>query len=354
MNAKEIKFLDLFDGKVQYLVPRWQRRYRWGEPEIRRLLDDMLAIADAEDQARPHYGGIVITVREGTGAMKVHRVVDGQQRLTTVSMLLARIEEILDSDGKCGELTAEVIRLDLLTNPNRQEKELRKLRLQDGDEEEYRRIIERDDPGSGNGAVAKAWRYLRRNVSSANVESLINGLHRLHVITVGLEDRDDAQQIFESLNATGRPLTEGEKVKNWLLMGLPEETQNALNDEHWLNIEKALDARRHANRIDMFPARHDSVAHRQTGSYCGYLRRVPQVGNSGGTRQRQRASRTMQRARAPRPSLREAYRNHGPTLGQEDRGLAPAPEGDGHRRSPTLHSSPALGSESRRWREFNR
>ena len=154
-------------------------------------------------------------------------------------MLLARIEEILDSDGKCGELTAEVIRLDLLTNPKRHEKERRKLRLQDGDEEEYRRIIERDHSGADNGAVAKAWRYLRRNVSRANVESLINGLHRLYVITVGLEDRDDAQQIFESLNATGKPLTEGEKVKNWLLMGLSEEIQNTLNDEHWLDIEKA-------------------------------------------------------------------------------------------------------------------
>ncbi len=252
MNAKEIRFLDLFDGKVQYLVPRWQRHYRWGEPEIRRLLDDMLAIADAENQARPHYGGIVITVLESTGVMKKHRVVDGQQRLATVSMLLARVAEILDSDGKCGELTAEGIRLDLLTNLKRQEKERRKLRLQDGDEEEYRRIIERDHPGSGTGAVAKAWRYLKRNVSSANVESLINGLHRLHVITVGLEDRDDAQQIFESLNATGKPLTEGEKVKNWLLMGLSEEIQNALNDEHWLDIEKALDARRNANQIDMF------------------------------------------------------------------------------------------------------
>ena len=252
VNAKEIQFLKLFNGKVQYLVPMWQRRYRWGEPEIRRLLDDMLAIADAENQARPHYGGIVITVRERTGVMTMHRVVDGQQRLTTVSMLLARVAEILDSDGKCEDLTAEVIRLDLLTNPKRQEKERRKLRLQDGDEEEYRRIIERDHPGAGNGAVAKAWRYLRRNVSSANVEPLINGLHRLYVIAVGLEDRADPQQIFESLNATGKPLTEGEKVKNWLLMGLSEEIQNALNDEHWLNIEKALDARRHADRIDIF------------------------------------------------------------------------------------------------------
>ena len=252
VTVKDISFLKLFDGKVQYLVPRWQRRYRWGEPEIRCLLDDMLAIAEAENQARSHYGGIVITVREGNGVMKVHHVVDGQQRLATVSMLLARVAEILDSGGQYGELTTEVIRLDLLTNPNRQKEEQRKLRLQDGDEEEYRRIIELDHPESGDGAVAKAWRYLRRNVSSANVEAVINGLHRLHVITVGLEDRDDAQQIFESLNATGKPLTEGEKVKNWLLMGLSEENQNSLYDKHWLNIEKALDARQNADRIDTF------------------------------------------------------------------------------------------------------
>ncbi len=252
MKAKAIRFLDLFNQQVQYLVPRWQRRYRWGETEIRRLLDDMLAIADAENQARPHYSGTMITILERSGVVKVHRVVDGQQRLTTVSILLACIAETLGSDGKCGELTSQGIRLDLLTNPKRQEDRRRKLRLQDGDEEEYRRIIERDSPKSGDGAVARAWRIVRRNVDPGNVESLIKGLHRLRVITIGLEARDDAQQIFESLNATGKPLTEGEKVKNWLLMGLSEEVQNELHDEHWLDIESALDARRDAARIDVF------------------------------------------------------------------------------------------------------
>ena len=239
MKAREIRFLDLFDGKVQYLVPRWQRRYRWGETEIRRLLDDLLAIADAENQARPHYGGTMITVLESPGVVKVHRVVDGQQRLTTVSILLACIAETLGSDGKCGELTGKDIRLDLLTNPKKPEARRRKLRLQDGDEEEYRRIIERDYPESDPGPVGKAWRIVRRIVDSGNVKSLIEGLHRLRVITIGLEHRDDAQQIFESLNATGKPLTEGEKVKNWLLMGLSEEDQNELHDEHWLAVERA-------------------------------------------------------------------------------------------------------------------
>ena len=252
MKAREIRFLDLFDGKVQYLVPRWQRRYRWGETEIRRLLDDLLTIADAKNQARPHYGGTMITVLESPGVVKIHRVVDGQQRLTTVSLLLACIAETLGSDGKCGELTGKDIRLDLLTNPKRPEARQRKLRLQDGDEEEYRRIIERDYPESDSGAVAKAWRIVRQNVNPDKVGSLIEGLYRLRVITIGLEGRDDAQQIFESLNATGKPLTEGEKVKNWLLMGLSEEDQNELHDEHWLTVEKELGARHDADRIDVF------------------------------------------------------------------------------------------------------
>ena len=235
MKTKQIRFLDLLNGTVQYLVPRWQRRYRWRKKEILRLLDDLLAIADA-DSARPHYGGTMITVQESSGPLMVYRVVDGQQRLTTVSILLARIAEILGTDEKYGELTSQSIRLDLLTNPKRKGDKRRKLRLQDGDDEEYRRIIERDSPECGDGYVARAWHLVSQAVDSGNVESLIEGLNRLRVVTIGLEGRDDAQQIFESLNATGEPLTEGEKVKNWLLMGLSEEVQDDLHDEHWLAV----------------------------------------------------------------------------------------------------------------------
>ena len=251
MNAKQVPFFALLNHKVQYLVPRWQRRYCWGATEIHRLIDDMLTIAAAENQARPHYGGTMITVLERGGVLKVHRVVDGQQRLTTVSILLACIAETLDADGMDGDFTPERIR-DLLFNPKRQKDRPRKLRLQDGDEEEYRRIIEGDSPGSGDGDVAKAWHIVRKRVDSRNVQSLIEGLHRLRVVSIGLEDRDDAQQIFESLNATGQPLTEGEKVKNWLLMGLSEEVQDELHDKHWVAIEDALDARHHRERIDVF------------------------------------------------------------------------------------------------------
>jgi len=253
MKAKETPFFALFNQNVQYLVPRWQRRYVWGETEIDRLIEDMLAIAEAENQARPHYGGTLITVQESISpVMMVYRVVDGQQRLTTVSILLACIADTLAANGADGDLNPEEIRDDLLTNPEEPEDRRRKLRLQDGDEDEFRRIIEGDSPESGDGHVADAWRIVRKRVNSDNVQSLIKGLHRLRVITIVLDDRDDAQQIFQSLNATGKPLTEGEKVKNWLLMGLSEDIQTDLHREHWLAMESALGARHDAERIDVF------------------------------------------------------------------------------------------------------
>ena len=92
MQSNDIDFLDLLNGQVQYVVPRWQRRYRWGRPDIERLVQDLLAVAAADEESA-HYGGTLLTFLEPgpAGVVKTIRVVDGQQRLTTVSILLACI-----------------------------------------------------------------------------------------------------------------------------------------------------------------------------------------------------------------------------------------------------------------------
>ena len=251
MQAHHIGFLDLLDGQIQYVVPRWQRRYRWGQAHIERLVDDLLAVAAGGPDAT-HYGGTLLTFPEpgAAGVVKTIRVVDGQQRLTTVSILLACIAAELGPEGTCGEWTAQIIHDDRLTNPRKPPEKRRKLRLQDGDEEEYRRGLE-GSPG-GAGAVAQAWRIARRLVVRHDVQRLLKGLERLRVVSIGLVDKEDPQQIFESLNATGRPLTESEKVKNWLLMGLPDEEQQDLHDNHWLKIERTLGAQHTTEPTDTF------------------------------------------------------------------------------------------------------
>ena len=100
--------------------------------------------------------------------------------------------------------------------------------------------------------MAQAWRTIRRLVARNDVGALLRGLQRLRVVSIGLDANEDPQQIFESLNATGRPLTESEKVKNWLLMGLPDAEQLELHDEVWLAIETALGAEHATGPVDEF------------------------------------------------------------------------------------------------------
>ena len=251
MHAHHIEFLELLNGQVQYVVPRWQRRYRWGQADIERLVEDLLTVAVAGPDAA-HYGGTLLTFPEpgAAGVVKIFRVVDGQQRLTTVSILLACIAAELGTDGQCGDWTAQIIRDDRLTNPGKSPERHRKLRLQDGDDEEYRLGLE--DGPIGAGAVAQAWRIARRLVARNDAALLLRGLERLRVVSIGLHANEDPQQIFESLNATGRPLTESEKVKNWLLMGLPNGEQQDLHDNHWRRIVRALGAEHTTEATDIF------------------------------------------------------------------------------------------------------
>ena len=333
MFAHPIEFLELLNGQVQYVVPRWQRRYCWGQSDIERLVEDLLTVADAGSNAT-HYGGTLLTFPEpgAAGVVKTIRVVDGQQRLTTVSMLLGCIAAELGPQGQCGEWTAQIILDDRLTNPGKPPEKRRKLRLQNGDEEEYRLGLEGHPTGAG--AVAQAWRIARRLVARNNIARLLDGLERLQVVSIGLVDKEDPQQIFESLNATGRPLTESEKVKNWLLMGLPDEKQQDLHDNHWKQIERSLGSEHTTEPTDMFLR---DVLRWRTGKVQG----IDHVYES------LRRWAMRQEHAEDRPALcRELARlaglyglvtgTAGCASGCESRTGAAAPAGDGDRHSPSV------------------
>ena len=249
MEVTLINFLNLFDSNVQYSVPKWQRRYSWDKPTIRRLVKDLEAIARADDENARHFGGTLITYSESTppGTASIHHVVDGQQRLTTISILLACIAEELGPDGSAGQWNSESIRSVLLNNTL---KPPRKLDLQDVDDEEYMRVLEGN--AGGGGKVAVAGEILRTEVADIGPALLMEGLRRFKVISFTCKSSDDPQQIFESLNATGVPLTEGEKVKNWLLMGLDRETQDEVYRDHWRVLEEHLGAVKEPRSIDHF------------------------------------------------------------------------------------------------------
>ena len=254
MTVTEINFLDLLKvGSVQFRIPRWQRRFSWGSNEITRLIEDLLAVARS---GKHHYGGSLITFEEPKRPEELtlrtfFQVVDGQQRLTTISIILACIAEKLGPGGQIGSWSPELIRSQFLECHGGVTENYRKLRLQNGDEEVYRQGLEGSDI-TGNSAIAKAWRIIRKLVHRKSTEHLIAGLGLFQIISIKLKEGDNPQQIFQTLNATGKPLAESEKVKNWLLMGLPEKEQEKLHDTYWLKIVKHLGAEDSINPIDDF------------------------------------------------------------------------------------------------------
>ena len=249
MNVNLVDFLELFNKDIQYSVPRWQRRYSWNKLTIEQLIKDLETIARVDDEHAKHFGGTLITYSEKTplGSTDIYHVVDGQQRLTTISILLICIAVELKEKGSTQQWSSRKIREAFLENRMQPRT---KLRLQDRDNEAYQRILQGHSVGDGK--IAESWKILRKAVTSVGPDNLMRGLSRLRVISFTCKSSDDPQQIFESLNATGIALTEGEKVKNWLLMGMDNVIQEELYNDYWCKIETSVGGLSDPKRIDEF------------------------------------------------------------------------------------------------------
>lgn len=125
-----------------------------------------------------------------------------------------------------------------------------KLRLQQGDEYEFRNLFDGDT--SGRGKVTQAYSLLRSQVAKSDVIALFRGLERFRVVNIVLDEIEDPQQVFERLNAKGLQLAESEKVKNWLLIKMHENDQRHYHDTFWQEIETALGGKHDATKVDEF------------------------------------------------------------------------------------------------------
>lgn len=245
MEARPVAFIQILNQSCQYSIPLWQRRYSWGDREIGQLMSDLeLAAQKSEtDPEYRHYCGAMITHTVGNpaGTINYHQVIDGQQRLTTISLLLQCVAQSMDEESSFGTWNRANIHQKLLTNQGVSISESRKLKLQDIDEKEYSSIIDNQGQNSQtNTRIGYAYKKLKQHIKNIGAFTLMKGFQHLWIVSIVLQAHDDPQQVFESLNTTGRPLTEGEKIKNWLLSGLDPESQSRLYQNYWREIEIAL------------------------------------------------------------------------------------------------------------------
>ncbi|KHO30178.1 DUF262 domain-containing protein [Corynebacterium minutissimum] len=235
-----LKIVHIFDGaNKRLIIPVYQRKYAWSRPQCERLFNDIESMIETGQPS--HFFGSIVGKAEGSFEWQV---IDGQQRLTTTSLLmLALVHSIEDREIECSDpnLSSSIKESYLLA---RQGGELvLKLKPIEDDASAYEAVFNRYQVLPEESNIVRNYRYFREALASTNLsaEDIWNrGIWNLQVMHLDLEDHDHPQRIFETLNSTGVALAESDKIRNFVLMDHPTAIQNKLYKDYWLQIEKQV------------------------------------------------------------------------------------------------------------------
>lgn len=260
MQAGQVVFKDLLGHQVQYRIPLFQRTYDWREPQWGRLWEDLLAIY-AMDEPRNHFIGSVVAQPVPTiaGRVSEYVLIDGQQRMTTLLILLGVIREKARQESEKWPMLADEIQGLYLTNQFRNGDEKPKLVPSERDRAPFLAIVEDETPPAES-RVGQAWRYFDDKLSAGDANGGAIDLAKLKIrvtdcldmVSVMLEADDNPNRIFESLNYTGLSLNAFDLIRNYLFMNIRNpRKQDSAYENHWFPMQEDL-ARENANRPTMF------------------------------------------------------------------------------------------------------
>ena len=249
MHAQETELTSFIAGDKQFQIPVYQRKYEWSSKNCATLLDDILRTGK-DNKIQNHFIGSIVYVLstdyQATGISQL-TVIDGQQRLTTISLLLYALSKKMEKNYTGKKLTPEKIQKKWLSNSEETDDNLkRKLVLNEIDDNTLNNIlddIELRQPYSRN--VKDNYEYfvkeLEQLTTDEEIDQVIMGIRKLKVVYITLKTgEDDPQLIFESLNATGKALTASDLIRNFLLMGLEKQLQEELYKNYWQPMDKMI------------------------------------------------------------------------------------------------------------------
>lgn len=242
MKANETKVEDfLSSNKTQFVIPVYQRNYDWSTSQCKQLLDDILEVGTS-NKMNAHFIGSVVYVHDDvytSSRIKELTVIDGQQRLTTLTLIYLALYRLAIEIGDKG-LEAEISET-YLTNKFAPEEEKLKLRPTENNDKAIKYLLrsDKDEEFSDFSKVIDNFNYFNSRISEENLEFVLKGLAKLMFVEISLDrEKDDPQRIFESLNSTGLELSQADLIRNYILMGLNRRDQNKIYNNYWEIIEK--------------------------------------------------------------------------------------------------------------------
>lgn len=249
LEASPANVIQYFNGEKQNLIPLFQRPYSWTKTNWQTLWDDMLVQYDGEDRTSHFMGAIVsVPARSVPVGVSKYLIIDGQQRLTTVSLLLAALRDSVDENNSAR------IQEVYLTNRFREPDDTLKFVPTQADRDRYASVVLRRKDPSDDSLMSEAYRFFRHKLATGSdlngdpidcARVLATVEHALQVVMINLGDADDPYLIFESLNFKGQPLTQADLVRNYILMRFNHSIsaggeQERIYENYWAPMERRL------------------------------------------------------------------------------------------------------------------
>ena len=297
MKAYETTFQKLAGGLKQFQVPLYQRPYSWGRKELGQLWDDLSEQMDADQAddgyrapAAGHFIGSVVLAPGSSSASGLDRwlVIDGQQRLTTLSIALTAVRDRLraiGADDPAAGVNAARIHEIYLVNRHETGDDKYRLMPTQVDRHSYRALVNAEPDAGGSDTIGYAYNFFTRKLAGDAVPELVRAEaaigRRLSLVEIQAEPGDNVYRIFESLNNTGKKLSQTDLLRNFVFMLLPR-TGQEVYDEVWLPMQDELgpDTLETLAWLDLV-LRGDDRA-KQSEVYHGQKERLDRVAAAGG------------------------------------------------------------------------
>lgn len=239
MDAKATTLLRFFEENQnnQFVIPIYQRLYSWKKEQCEQLWDDIIKIG-GNDKMNGHFiGSILYVLDSNTHSNNTLLIIDGQQRLTTITLLFIALRNHSSDEVKRKEIESYLI------NSNKDGDKKFKLILSEPDRDTLLSLIDenRGKPSEPSLKIMENFKLFEKWISknTDKLETIFKGLEKLMIVWIVLKkEKDDPQLIFESMNSKGIELTQTDLIRNYILMGLEPEKQKVFYKKYWRAVEE--------------------------------------------------------------------------------------------------------------------
>lgn len=261
MKATEANLLKFLRKSPQFVIPIYQRNYSWTAAQCRQLWADLMR-AGRDEKVNAHFIGSIVYVERGLSSVTSQEallVIDGQQRLTTSTLLVAALAKHFEAQG-VGELleafSAKKLRNYYLLNPDEDGERHFKLILSETDKDTLLAILQGAPmPAEASSRITENYALFQELIGAnqSELEAICQGLAKLVIVDVSLDRaQDNPQLIFESMNSTGLELSQADLIRNYILMGLEPKLQTELYKTYWRPMERAFGQAAYVVHFDAF------------------------------------------------------------------------------------------------------